>query len=193
MSETMTDSTPSPARIARSRWLGAAITLLLVAADQAIKLIVTGPLALQNRIGDSIDIVSFFRLRYAENYGVSLGMLQADSEAMRWGLVALTAAISLGVVVWIFKERLRGDIIALSIILGGAIGNIIDRVRLGYVVDYADLHFGDWSVFMIFNLADAAITVGVLLLVARALLHDRAKSKTMDQSHPPAASTGPGE
>lgn len=189
----MTDSTPSLARIRGSRWLGAVITLLLVAADQVIKLLVTGPLALQSRIGDPIEIVSFFRLQYAENYGVSLGMLQADSDAMRWGLVALTAAISLGVVIWIFREKLRGDIIALSIILGGAIGNIIDRVRLGYVIDYADFHVGNFSPFMIFNLADAAITIGVLLLVARALLHDRMKSKSIATSHPPAASTGPGE
>lgn len=189
----MIDSTPSPARIARSRQLGVVIALAIVAADQLIKLFVTGPLALQARIGDPINLVSFFRLQYAENYGVSLGMLQADSEAMRWGLVALTAAISIGVVVWIFKEKLRGDIIALSIILGGAMGNIIDRVRLGYVIDYADFHVGEFSPFMIFNLADAAITIGVLLLVARALLHDRAKSKTIDPSHPPAASTGQGE
>jgi signal peptidase II len=193
MSKTIIDSTPSPARIARSRWIGAIVALAIVAADQLIKLFVTGPLALQARIGDPIEIVSFFRLQYAENDGVSLGMLQADSEAMRWGLVALTAAISLGVVIWIFKEKLRGDIIALAIILGGAIGNIIDRVRLGYVVDYADFHVGNFSPFMIFNLADAAITIGVLLLVARALLHDRAKSKTIDPSHPPAASTGQGE
>lgn len=189
----MIDSIPTPARIARSRTLGVAIALAIVVVDQLIKLFVTGPLALQARIGDPIEIVSFFRLQYAENYGVSLGMLQADSDAMRWGLVALTVAISLGVVIWIFREKARGDIIALSIILGGAIGNIIDRVRLGYVIDYADFHVGNFSPFMIFNLADAAITIGVLLLVARALLHDRAKSKSMDPSHPPAASTGSGE
>jgi signal peptidase II len=55
-------------------------------------------------------------------------------------------------------------------VLGGAIGNIIDRMRFGYVVDYADLHIGSWRPFLIFNLADAAITIGVLILLARALL-----------------------
>jgi hypothetical protein len=68
------------------------------------------------------------------------------------------------------REKAKGDVIALALILGGALGNIVDRVRLGYVVDYADLHIGDFRPFMIFNVADACITLGVLLLVARALL-----------------------
>ena len=70
---------------------------------------------------------------------------------------------------------------ALGLVLGGAIGNIVDRVRLGYVVDYADLHFGEWRPFLIFNLADAAITIGVLILLARALLlRDKgAKTETL--------------
>ena len=61
-----------------------------------------------------------------------------------------------------WRERLRGDVLALSMVLGGALGNIVDRVRYGYVVDYADLHFGAFRPFYIFNLADAAITIGVL-------------------------------
>ncbi|MBJ7502303.1 MAG: signal peptidase II, partial [Sphingopyxis sp.] len=64
----------------------------------------------------------------------------------------------------------KGDVIALAMILGGALGNIVDRVRFGYVVDFADLHIGEFRPFMIFNVADACITLGVLLLVARALL-----------------------
>lgn len=58
-------------------------------------------------------------------------------------------------------------------ILGGALGNIVDRMRLGYVIDYADLHFGDWRPFLIFNLADAAITIGVLLLLAQMLFFSK--------------------
>ena len=54
--------------------------------------------------------------------------------------------------------------------LGGALGNILDRVRFGYVVDFADLHFGEWRPFLVFNVADAAITIGVLIVLARALL-----------------------
>lgn len=173
-------------RVRASRRWGALLAAAIVICDQIVKFVVTGPLSLQARVYDPLELTGFFRLRYAENRGVSLGMLQADSEAMRWGLVVLTAAISAGVVWWMRRERARGDILALATILGGAIGNIIDRVRLGYVVDYADFHIGDFSPFMIFNLADAAITIGVLLLVARALLHDGGKSKTMGQSNPPA-------
>jgi signal peptidase II len=69
-----------------------------------------------------------------------------------------------------WRERARGDVLALAMIAGGALGNIVDRIRYGYVVDFADLHFGDFRPFLIFNVADACITLGVLLLVARALL-----------------------
>ena len=88
----------------------------------------------------------------------------------RWLLVALTAAIAVFVAVWLWREKRRDDAIALALVLGGALGNILDRVRLGYVVDYADLHFGDIHPFLVFNVGDAAITIGVLLLLVRALL-----------------------
>jgi signal peptidase II len=88
----------------------------------------------------------------------------------RWLLVALTAAISVFVIIWLWREKRRDDCIALGLVLGGALGNIIDRVRLGYVLDFADLHFGDVHPFLVFNVGDAAITIGVLLLLLRALL-----------------------
>jgi signal peptidase II len=94
----------------------------------------------------------------------------ADSEVGRWLLVALTAAISIGVVIWLWQEKRRDDAVALGFVLGGAFGNILDRIRFGYVVDFADLHFGEWRPFLIFNVGDAAITIGVLLLLFRALL-----------------------
>lgn len=147
--------------------ISAGIVLLL---DQFVKWLVTGPLELDYLAGEPVDLLPIFRLRFVANQGVSLGLLQAGSDAARWGLVALTAAIAIGVVVWMVRERNRQDQVALGLVLGGAIGNIADRVRLGYVVDYADLHFGEWSPFLVFNLADAAITFGVLILLARAVL-----------------------
>jgi len=137
--------------------------------DQAIKLAVTGPLQLDYN-GAVREILPIFNLRFVANIGVSLGLLQANSETSRWLLVALTAAIAAGVTVWMLREKYRADVIALGMVLGGALGNILDRVRLGYVVDYADLHFGDWRPFLVFNLGDAAITIGVLILLGRALL-----------------------
>lgn len=136
--------------------------------DQAVKYMVAVPLALESR--GSVEIVPFFNLTWAQNFGVSMGLLTAQSPLQRWLLVALTGVIAAIVLVWMFREKMRGDIIALALILGGALGNIVDRARLGYVIDYADLHFGDFRPFLIFNVADAAITMGVLLLLARALL-----------------------
>lgn len=145
-------------------WVAAAIFLL----DQAVKWVVTYPLQLEQR--QEIQLVPFFTLRWLENTGVSMGLLNAGSELGRWLLVALTCAIAAFVAFWMWREQRRDDAVALSLVLGGALGNILDRVRLGYVVDYADLHFGDIHPFLVFNVGDAAITIGVLLLLVRALL-----------------------
>ena len=147
-----------------------ALTLagLIFAFDQFTKWLVTYPLQLQKR--GEIRILDFFDLRWVENYGVSMGFLTASTSTGRWLLVLLTAAISAGVFMWVWREKRRDDAVALALVLGGALGNIVDRIRYGYVVDFADLHFGAWRPFLIFNVADAAITIGVLLLVVRALL-----------------------
>ncbi len=151
------------------RLQGIMLASFIFIADQAIKFIMIGPLALC-RSKPQINIMPFFRLTWATNYGVSLGFLEAKSESQRWMLVGLTAVIATIVAVWMWREKLRGDVLALSLVLGGALGNIADRVRYGYVVDYADLHFGEFRPFQIFNFADACITIGVLILLARAFL-----------------------
>jgi signal peptidase II len=148
---------------------GFATAALVLLLDQLIKWSVTGPLHLDYE-GAVREILPIFNLRFVANIGVSLGLLQADSDTSRWLLVALTAVIAAGVTVWMLRETKRADVIALGMVLGGALGNILDRVRLGYVVDYADLHFGGWRPFLVFNLGDAAITIGVLILLGRALL-----------------------
>lgn len=150
------------------RLQGLMLASFIFIADQAVKFIMIGPLALQSR--KQIHILPMFDLTWAENRGVSMGFLEASSEAQRWLLVGLTAAIAAIVAVWMWREKLRGDVLALGLVLGGALGNIVDRVRYGYVVDYADLHFGGFRPFYIFNLADACITIGVLILLARAFL-----------------------
>ncbi|MGB5078652.1 MAG: signal peptidase II [Sphingorhabdus sp.] len=154
--------------ISRFRLQGLMIASMIFIVDQTVKFAMIGPLQLKSR--GSIHIISFFDLRWAENRGVSMSFLTADNDAERWMLVGLTAVIAIGVGVWMWREKLRGDVLALAAVLGGAAGNIVDRVRYGYVVDYADLHFGAFRPFYIFNLADAAITIGVLILLARAFL-----------------------
>ena len=148
--------------------LGFAVAALVFFLEQITKWIVLGPLDLRN-VG-LVEILSFFDLRYTENHGISLGLFQATSDAMRWVLVALTSAIAVGVGWWITREEKPGDQIALGMVLGGALGNILDRVRHGYVVDFADLHFGEFRPFFIFNVADAAISIGVAILLLRAFL-----------------------
>ncbi|PKQ00536.1 MAG: signal peptidase II [Alphaproteobacteria bacterium HGW-Alphaproteobacteria-13] len=148
---------------------------LLVAAaafllDQVVKWVVIVPLSLATQPGGMIEITSFFNLTWAENCGISLSMFSNCNNTTRWTLVAVTGLVASAVALWMAREKQRGDVIALALILGGALGNIVDRVRYGYVADFADLHFGDFRPFMIFNVADACITIGVLLLVARALL-----------------------
>jgi signal peptidase II len=85
-------------------------------------------------------------------------------------LVGATSLIAIGVAYWITREEKRWDQISLGLVLGGALGNILDRVRHGYVVDFADLHFGSFRPFFIFNVADAAISIGVVILLLRAIL-----------------------
>ena len=152
----------------RNRSIAFVVAFLIFLFDQAVKWLVTYPLKLEQR--EHIDLLPFFDLQWVENRGVSLGLMPADSELGRWLLVGMTAGIATFVAIWLWKERRRQDSIALAMILGGALGNIVDRVRFGYVVDYADLHFGAWRPYLVFNVGDAAITIGVLLLLVRALL-----------------------
>ena len=160
---------------------GLMLAAAIFALDQLMKYLVTGPIGLIVE-GQSIELLPIFNLTLVHNYGVSLGMLTAESNAMRWGLVAMTGAISLFVGVWLWREANRIDVLALGMVLGGAVGNLLDRVRFGHVVDYADLHFGDYRPFLVFNVADAAITIGVLILLARALLVRERKPKAENEN-----------
>ena len=161
----------------RNRLIGLILAAVIYALDQWINYHVTWTLRLPEK--GKIDLLPFFDLTWVENYGVSLGMLTAQSIEMRWGLVALTALIALVVFVWIMREKAFGDILGLSLVLGGAAGNIDDRMNFGFVVDYADFHIGDFRPFLVFNLADAAITIGVLIILARSfLIREKAEQKS---------------
>ncbi|WP_454885625.1 signal peptidase II [Sphingomonas oryzagri] len=150
-----------------TRRMGLAVALLVYALDQFIKAIIIHGVNLPVRT--VIEVLPIFRFYWVENHGISMGFLTADGPVERWLLVLLTAAIAIAVVFWLWRERNKLDAAALGLVLGGALGNITDRVRLGYVADFLDLHFGDMHPFLVFNVADAAITIGVLLLVLRAL------------------------
>ncbi|MBX7541449.1 signal peptidase II [Qipengyuania sphaerica] len=151
----------------KMRLIGVAVAFAIYAADQWSKWFVTERLGV-DRLGDVMYLLPFFDLRYTQNFGVSMGLFEADSFESRWMLVGVTALIALVVTIWMFREKAFGDILGLAMILGGALGNIKDRYELGYVTDFADLHFGDFRPFLIFNVADAAITIGVVIILARA-------------------------
>ncbi|HEX8580671.1 MAG TPA: signal peptidase II [Allosphingosinicella sp.] len=164
------------ARVLRNRKVGLIVAAIIFLVDQAVKWAVVDIFQLQQR--REIDLLPIFSLHWVPNRGISMGLFTAGSDTARWALVAMTAAIAIFVAIWLWREKQRQDALALSLVLGGALGNIVDRVRLGYVVDYADLHFGDISPFLVFNVADAAITIGVLLLLVRALLtRDKAPAR----------------
>ena len=149
--------------------LGVIVALVIFFLDQLTKGIVTGPLGI-DQLGDQRVLLPIFNLTYTENYGISLGLLNAQTETGRWLLVGLTSAIAIGVAIWIGREKNRFDQMALGMVLGGALGNILDRVRHGYVVDFADLHFGGFRPFLVFNVGDAAISIAVVILLLRAFL-----------------------
>lgn len=165
--------------VMRNRLIGLFLAVAIFAADQYVKWLMVGPLNLRNQPDGLIGLLPFFDLRWTQNFGVSLGMFEATSMEARWILVGITAVIALVVTLWMLREKALGDIIALALILGGALGNIKDRYELGYVIDYADLHFGTFRPFLIFNIADAAITIGVVIILARSFfLRDKSGTDT---------------
>ena len=165
--------------LAKFRILGLALALAVYAIDQWVKHFVVNTLGL-TRVGDHYPLLPFFDFTRTNNYGVSLGMFTATSMEMRWILVGVTAVIALVVLVWMLREKLLGEILPLGLVLGGAMGNIRDRYLHGYVIDYADFHIGTFRPFLIFNVADAAITIGVVIILARALFMGEKPGKTQD-------------
>ena len=117
----------------------------------------------------SVRVLPFFNLTMVWNKGISLGLFQANDDTGRYILIAGTSLITLFLVHWFLKERDRILLLGLAMIIGGSIGNIVDRVRFGAVADFLHFHMFDYS-FYVFNVADAAITVGVGFLLWDALL-----------------------
>lgn len=143
-------------RYARS---GLILALIVTAADAATKPLMMGLLEAQ---GGVIDVLPFLKLVEVWNRGMSFGLF-SDADA-KWVLIAVALLISAGVVWWLRAANGWRQGLALGLVLGGAIGNVIDRLRFGAVYDFVYFHLGDWY-WPAFNLADSAITVGVVLLV----------------------------
>lgn len=156
--------TNDPAR----RWLGPGVFLLILVLDFLTKQWALARLTDQG----FIEVTGFFNLVLVWNRGVSFGMFQAGSEEGRWLLVGVALVVSAVLVIWLWRERRSLPRLAIWLILAGALGNVVDRVRYGAVVDFLDFHaFGyHWPAF---NVADSAIVVGAVALVGDSLLGGR--------------------
>lgn len=170
------DRLPRPALLA----YGAAVAVFV--ADQITKAWVVGgifPKACPGFVAHaghpasycSIEVLPIFSLSMVWNFGVSFGMLKADNDWMRWALVLFSLAVSAALGWWALKADRTRLALSIGLIMGGALGNAIDRMRFGAVADFLNFEklFFPW----VFNVADAAITVGVILLILDSFLSDR--------------------
>ena len=148
-------------------WLG--IALLIIVVDQITKTVIIGNL----QLGDSHTVASFFNIVRAHNSGAAFSFLAGASGWQRWFFVGLGVAAA-GFIVWMLRSHAGQRLFsfALSLILGGALGNVIDRLLHGYVVDFIQVHYGGWY-FPSFNVADSANSVGAACLILDEILRVR--------------------
>jgi len=149
------------------QWLGLALVLLM--ADQFVKILIVG----YYQLGDSTLVSSFFNVVRVHNSGAAFSFLAGASGWQRWFFTGIGVAAAL-LILWLLKSHAGQKLFsfALACILGGAIGNVVDRVLYGYVVDFLDFHWHGWH-FPAFNIADSAITIGAIGLILDELLRVR--------------------
>lgn len=146
-------------------WLS--VALLVVAADQITKWAIMEWVPLYGKV----PLNSFMNLTHQQNTGAAFSFLAGAGGWQRWFFVVLASVVSVVIAIWLWRIRKEGPLVlmaGLALVLGGAIGNLIDRARLGYVTDFFQVWFGDWA-FPSFNVADAGITVGATFLIIDSL------------------------
>ena len=149
------------------RWLGIALIILML--DQLTKIAVVGAF----QLGETMPITSFFNLVRVHNPGAAFSFLADAGGWQRWFFTGL-GVLAAGVMVYLLRMHAGQTLfcLALSLLLGGAVGNVIDRLLYSYVIDFLDFYYGTWH-FPAFNVADSAITVGAGLLILDELLRVR--------------------
>ena len=145
--------------------LGVLTAAAVVVTDQASKAWMMDLLLEPPRI---IVIAPFFNLVPVWNKGISFGMMQAHESWAAWGLIGIALAITVTLSFWLATSRRPAEAVALGLIIGGALGNVADRVRFGAVFDFLDVHAAGWH-WPAFNVADAGISVGAVSLIGLAL------------------------
>ena len=154
--------------ITKLGWTALLLALAIVVADQAVKYWVLDILRLQE--GQSIQVLGPLHLTGVWNPGVSFGFLQAQHDLVRWMLAAFSVLVSIVLAVWVRTTERPLFAVAVGLVIGGAVGNVIDRIRIGAVADFMDLSriYFPW----VFNVADSAITIGICLLLLDMLQQD---------------------
>ncbi len=153
---------------------GISVALAVAIVDQLAKLGIVDYFAAHSEAARQLTVTGFFNLVLTMNRGISFGIFN-DPHTGEIVLVALAAAIVIGLLVWLARVKSGLLMLAIGFIIGGAAGNAVDRVVRGAVVDFLDFHLGQWHPFA-FNLADAAISVGVGLLILDGLLGGRGRA-----------------
>ena len=142
------------------KWLG--LSLFAILLDQGTKLAIDSSMKLYQ----SIPVLPFFKLTYVHNTGAAFSFLSEAGGWQRWFFAGLALAISCVIAVWLARLKQHETLlaVALALVLGGAIGNLIDRLAYGYVIDFLDVYYQTWH-WPAFNIADSAITLGVVLML----------------------------
>ncbi|NCF24310.1 MAG: lipoprotein signal peptidase [Gammaproteobacteria bacterium] len=157
--------------------------VLVVLADQATKEAIIRWVPLY---GD-VPINDFINLTHQQNTGAAFSFLAGAGGWQRWFFVLLASVVSVVLVVWLWRIRSSNLLVlsaGLTLVLGGAIGNLADRIRLGYVTDFIQVWFGSWA-FPSFNVADSAITVGAALLIIDSLFLSGKEKAAPPEAAPP--------
>lgn len=151
------------------------LSLLVIVLDLLSKNIVSSKMVL----GQSIEVLPVFSWTLAHNYGAAFSFLHDAGGWQRWFFAGIALVVSVGIVWWLktLQANARFLALALALVLGGAIGNLYDRILLGYVVDFIHVHYGSWN-FPAFNIADSAITVGAIMLVIDSLFLEKKRQAT---------------
>jgi len=157
------------AREGPSLWLWLGLALLVVVLDQLSKTLILGSF----QLNESRTVTSWFNLVRVHNTGAAFSFLAGASGWQRWFFVGLGTVAS-AFIVWMLKKHPGQKLFcfAVTMIMGGAVGNVVDRLLHGYVVDFIQVHYGGWY-FPSFNLADSAITLGAICLILDELLRVR--------------------
>lgn len=151
------------------------VALIIAVVDQLTKLAIIEWIPLYDRV----PLNSFINLTHQKNTGAAFSFLADAGGWQRWFFVVLASGVSVVIAVWIWRIRNSGQAIlsaGLALVLGGAVGNLIDRILLGHVTDFFQVWFGNWA-FPSFNVADAGISVGAALLIIDALFFSGKEQK----------------